>query len=94
VLSSGTEDLGQQVGRTVDHLGLLRESGSRSNKSNDLDDPNDAVETDQGINGRESVESAQPRRLGGVFDGDALAQLADARRSAVDERQLPRRVDV
>ena len=94
MLSSGTEDLGQQVGRTVDHLRLLRESRSGSNKSNDLDDTNDAIEPDQGINGRESVESAQPRRLGGVFDGDTFAQLADARRSAVDEWQLPRRVDV
>ncbi len=89
MLSSRTEDLGQQVGRTVDHLGLLRKSRSGSNKSNDLDDPNDAIEPDQGIDCRESVESAQPRRLGGVFDGDALAQLTDARRSAVDERQLP-----
>ena len=66
MLASVAEDLDEQIGSTVDHPRLPRESGRTVHPSHELDDPTDAIErTNLGAERSERDQDRSPRRSAG-----------------------------
>ena len=88
-----TEYLEQQLAGAVDDSGLVGEIRRRSHEADDLHDTRNGWQADQSMHGRQRVQCANPRLMGGNFRHDVGANLASHRQFSVDERKLPGRVD-
>ena len=61
------EQLTEQLGRAVDDAGLSAESRCGGDEADDLDHPGHRVDADEGVDGGQRVERADPGELFGLL---------------------------